>query len=175
MGIDVHSPHTGRIVRIREQDVGRSVRDQEGKIFFVLVRASGEGHYGSVTRTGGPKEEAKYDEMVAKQEAAKASGQAQSISQIHDATGQKRSTLKGRLILLFIIVAVLAAVYLFTKGPLGNGRWPWEAAPATPQQPQQPQPQPQSMRIDQSRDASASGIFEARAPSLHPLACASRL
>ena len=138
MWIDIHSPHSGRIVRVRDKDVGRSVRDEEGKSFCVRQRASGEGHYASLTRQGGPKEEARYDEMLAKEETAKASGQAQSAAQIHDATGHQRSTLKGRLMLLIIVIVVLAGVYLFTKGPLGNGRWPWESAPVQGPNPQQP-------------------------------------
>ncbi|MEX2212905.1 MAG: hypothetical protein WD768_02180 [Phycisphaeraceae bacterium] len=138
MWLDIHSPHSGRIVRVRDKDVGRSVRDEDGRIFFVLARPTGEGHYASLTRTGGPREEQNYDTMLAKQATAKASGEERSTAQIHDATGRARSTLKGRLILLVIIVAVLAVAYLFTKGSLGNGRWPWESPPPTPVVPQQP-------------------------------------
>jgi hypothetical protein len=129
MWIEVNSPHSGRPVRIRDKDIGRSVRDEDGRIFFALPRSDGNGHYGSLTRTGGPKEEQKYLEMLAKEEQAKASGQATTQSQIHDATGGKRSSWRGKAVILALLVLVLVLIYLVTVGPFGNQKMPWQAPP----------------------------------------------
>ena len=127
MWIEINSPHSGRPVRVREQDIGRSVRDEGGKIFFVLRRSTGDGYYGSVTRTGGAKEEQKYLDMIAKEAAAKASGEAASQRQVHDATGSKRSSWKGKMVIVVMLLLVLALVYLFTIGPMG--KWSWQKPP----------------------------------------------
>src|SRR5690606_29595340 len=66
MPIVVHSPFSGRPVKIRDEDVGRAVRDEENRIFYVLERSDGSGHYGAPTRSGNPRDEQRYDELVAK-------------------------------------------------------------------------------------------------------------
>lgn len=135
MWIEINSPHSGRPVRVRDKDIGRSVRDEEGRIFFVLPRSTGEGHYASVTRTGGPKEEQKYLDMLAKEEHAKATGESITQRQIHDATGGKRSSWKGKAVILFMLAIVLLLVYVFTLGPLSGDKFPWRKPPQIPSQP----------------------------------------
>ena len=71
----VRSPHDGREVKVRDKDVGRSVRDGENRIFYVLERDDGS-HYGSLTRQGGADQEAAYDAMIAKEKKAQAVGAA---------------------------------------------------------------------------------------------------
>ncbi len=124
MWIEVASPHSGRMVRVRLKDVGRSVRDEEGRIFFVLDRSDGGGYYASLTRVGGAKAEKDYLDMLDKQDAAKASGEDRSQQQIFDATGKARSKLKGRVILVLILAALAAAAWAFTLGPLAKKSTP---------------------------------------------------
>ena len=131
--MEILSPHNGRAVRVRDKDVGRSVRDSDGKIFYVLRRTDrrvqGEGdsaaYFGSLTRIAGLEQEQKYDEMVAKQAVARDVGQKRSHQQVHDATGTKRSNNRGKLVIFALIIAMLAvvALWLFTVGPLGDMQW----------------------------------------------------
>jgi hypothetical protein len=44
---------------VRAQDAGRALRDEAGRVFYVLPARRG-GYYGSTTRTGGPAEEERY-------------------------------------------------------------------------------------------------------------------
>ena len=46
MPIVVNSPYSGESVKIRDQDVGRAVKDRDGKVFYVLPRSDGSGYYG---------------------------------------------------------------------------------------------------------------------------------
>jgi hypothetical protein len=140
MWIEVNSPHTGRPVRIRDKDVGRTVRDEGGNIFYALPRADGEGHYGSLTRAGGPDQERRYDEMLAKESQVRTAGQEASVHQVHDARGKPRSNVRGKLVILFLALIVAALVYLFTIGPLGSRSWPWQKPPTTPPTPTPPPP-----------------------------------
>ena len=131
--MEILSPHNGKTVRVRDKDVGRSVRDGDGKIFYVLRRtnrqAQGEGdssvYFGSLTRLGGLEQEKKYDEMAAKQEQARDVGHERSQQQIHDATGSKRSNKRGKFVIFALIIAMLGVVvlWLFTVGPLGDTKW----------------------------------------------------
>ncbi len=117
MGIIVSSPYSGRPVKVRDQDVGRAVRDEEGRIFYVLAKRDGNGYYGALTRAGGEKDELRAAEMEAKYAQMKESGRQQSQAQIHDATGKRRSNIRGKLVILFLVAMVLLLVWLFTLGP----------------------------------------------------------
>lgn len=129
MWIEINSPHSGRPVRVRDKDIGRSVRDEDGRIFFVLPRTTGEGYYASVTRTGGANDEQKYLEMLAKEIQAQATGREITQQQIFDATGRKRSSWRGKLVILVLLLLVLLLVYLFTVGPFGGEKFPWRKPP----------------------------------------------
>lgn len=156
MPIVIHSPFSGREVKIRDQDVGRAVRDEENRIFYVLERADGSGHYGAPTRSGNPRDEQRYDELVAKMATTKASGQANSAQQVHDARGKPRANLLGRAVLLIIVLLLVAGAYLYLSGTLnqwlgGNNAQsplPQLPAPAAPVIPNTPVPSPTSLRID---------------------------
>jgi hypothetical protein len=141
MPIIVHSPFSGRPVKIRDEDVGRAVRDEENRIFYVLERADGSGHYGAPTRSGNPRDEQRYDELVAKMKQAKASGQEQSQLQIHDARGKGRpGSLLRKFVILVLLLIIAAAAYLFFSGQLDQLLGRQQNSPA-PQQQSQPQPQ----------------------------------
>lgn len=53
--MNINSPYSGDPVKIRTTDIGRAVKDTEGRIFYVLPRSDGKGYYSSITRKGGPK------------------------------------------------------------------------------------------------------------------------
>ena len=105
-------------MKIREQDVNRAVKDEEGRIFYVLPRSDGNGYYGATNRAGNPKEEQRALEMEAKQ--ARSGGQAK--EQVHSAVGPGRKSsggMVGKLIKLVILLAILGALaWAITAGPL---------------------------------------------------------
>lgn len=143
MPIIVHSPFSGREVKIRDQDVGRAVRDEENRIFYVIERADSSGHYGAPTRSGNPRDEQRYDELIAKMATTKASGQANSVQQVHDASGKARPNLLGKAVVLIVVLVIVAGAYLYLSGTLnqwlgGNAaesplkQLPLPSAPALP-------------------------------------------
>lgn len=107
MPLIVNSPYSGRPVKVRDQDVGRAIRDEEGRIFYAVPRSDGQGHYGSPTRKGSDKDEQRYLDMETKGQVARESGAERSLEQVHDATGTKR---RGRPVLLLLILLVILAV-----------------------------------------------------------------
>lgn len=108
MPIFVNSPYSGRPVKVRDQDVGRAIRDDEGRIFYAVPRTDGEGYYGSPTRKGSEKDEQRYLDMESKGEVARETGARHSVEEVHDATGTKP---RGRpVLLLLILLIVLAAI-----------------------------------------------------------------
>jgi len=118
MGIVIHSPFSGRPVKVRDQDAGRAVKDEEGRLFYVLQRSDGSGYYGAPTRAGGQRDEQRYDTMLAKQTHTRQVGAERSAAQI--AAGQ-RSRGRGGLIKLIIVLAVLAAgAWAVLYGPLSG-------------------------------------------------------
>lgn len=141
MPIIVNSPYSGRPVKVRDQDLGRAVRDEEGRIFYAVPRSGGKGYYGAPTRHGSPKDEQRYLEMESKEAvAADARVQARSIA-VHDATGRPRGGLR-RVVLLVILLAVLATLGYVAWLVLGEG---WVGGDGTidlpispPQWPEQP-------------------------------------
>jgi hypothetical protein len=112
MPITVLSPYSGTAVSVREQDVGRAVRDGEGKVFYVLPRIGGQGYYASKTRSGGEAEERNYQEIEARGptgvlepgDRSRGTGaEAQPGVAAHDATGRRQPKVRLRVILLVIM------------------------------------------------------------------------
>jgi len=150
MAIIVHSPYSGQPVKVREQDIGRAVRDEENRIFYVLPKRDGSGYYGAMTRAGGEKDEQRAAEMLDKQAQLRTNVH----EQVHDATGRPRSSLRGKLVILFFVLLVLLLAWLFMFGPLhwdkiDRGETPppnpiqenWRpAAPASPATPPTDEP-----------------------------------
>lgn len=121
MAITVKSPHNGRPVRVRPQDVGRAVRDADGRVFFVLERAGGNGYYGSRTRVGGEAEEQRVDELPESAAAERDDAPADDDATTHDATGRTRS--RGRPLLIVVILLLLVALAGYLLSPWGPYEW----------------------------------------------------
>ncbi|MBI1372987.1 MAG: hypothetical protein GC159_09525 [Phycisphaera sp.] len=122
MGITIYSPFSGREVKIRDNDLGKAVKDEEGRLFYVLERPDGSGYYAAPTRAGGEKDIASYDRMLEKQNRAKTgSGSAQAAAYVSN-VGKKK---KGGLVKLIIILAIIGGlVWAYMNGMipgLGGG------------------------------------------------------
>ncbi|MDX1565212.1 MAG: hypothetical protein R3236_07395 [Phycisphaeraceae bacterium] len=134
--ITVYSPHSGTEVKIRPKDVGRAVKDKDGKMLYVLQRPDGKGFYCAMTRAGGQRDIDKYDHMIARLRKTKSASRKQSQQTLTNDPGrqQKRERQRrkgyagprsgggGGLITTLIFLALLAgaAYWLFTSGPLKN-------------------------------------------------------
>lgn len=162
MPIIVHSPHSGRPVKIRDQDIGRAVKDEEGRIFYAVLRSDGQGHYGARTRHGSPKEEQRYLEMLEKGAIARQSGIEQSREQLaealHDATGhrRRRPIVVLLLILLLLILAAAAGYYVVVNEDGGSLPLPGEADPSQPSV----LPPPPAESLQREEEAPADGISQ---------------
>ncbi len=112
MPLTVYSPHSGRPVKVRDQDLGRAVRDEENRVFYVVPRSDGEGYYAALTRQGSPKDEQRYDKL--EKRTAEVQDQVhQQAAAVHDATGRKRARPVARLLSLLILLGVLLAAGYF--------------------------------------------------------------
>ncbi|WP_428387577.1 hypothetical protein [Mucisphaera sp.] len=114
MSIKVRSPHSGVEVVIRREDVGRALRDESGRVFYVVEREDGAGCYGSKTRVGSAAEAeraAAWDRGEGLPEVVASGGDAG----VHDARGQRRRS-KGGLVVVVIAVGLLG----------GGGWWAWQ-------------------------------------------------
>ncbi|MEM7626594.1 MAG: hypothetical protein AAF333_13440 [Planctomycetota bacterium] len=135
MPIVINSPYSGLPVKIRDQDIGRAVRDEEGRVFYVVPRASGEGYYSAPTRKGSAKDEARYDKMETRvaQVQEMVDAQAQTV---HDATGKRRANPVGRLIVLVLLLGVLTVggytAYLMWGGGTAPEWWPLPVPESVP-------------------------------------------
>lgn len=128
MEIKVNSPHGGRPVIVREADVGRALRDESGKVFYVLRQSDDKGYYGSRTRAGGSQEERNYIEISTRSSEADL---CESPPPMHDLTGNRRPSSRGKLVILVLVVIALVIVLLWalTVGPWGGIGWQEAAAP----------------------------------------------
>lgn len=114
MAIIVPSPHSGCPVRVREQDMGRAVRDESGRIFYPLPRSSGGGHYGALTRAGSAEQEQRCTELAT--EFSRQPTLESPQPEAHDATGCGRHRPTAWLILLLLLLT-LGIVALFAWKP----------------------------------------------------------
>ena len=110
MPIVILSPYSGRSVKIRDKDIGRSVRDEESRIFYVVPRSDGKGYYSSITRNGSPKDESRYLELEKKDAVVDVQKREELAKPIHDAMGKTRKSTLGRRIVLLLILIGLAYV-----------------------------------------------------------------
>ena len=137
MPMVVYSPYSGKSVKVRDQDVGRAIRDEEGRIFYVVERSDGQGYYASPTRQGSEKDEQRYLDMISKSAAAEQTKRAETSAPAHDATGKGRGSpvgkLVGRLVVLLVILFIIYAALAYTGYlpdavpnvlPTGNGATP---------------------------------------------------
>ncbi len=109
MPLIVLSPYSGNPVKVRDQDIGRAIRDEEGRIFYVVQSAEeGGGYYASMTRNGSAKDEERYRELRAKT-ARQAEVARESVAAVHDATGKPRRGV-GRFVLILLLLVILAVL-----------------------------------------------------------------
>ena len=109
----VHSPFDGEPVKVRDQDIGRAIRDKQNRIFYALPKSTGDGYYSSPTRQGGLKDEQRYQRMLEKSVKTHQNVLEEVVA--HDATGRKRRRSRGRLVLLVVVVVAAAAGYYVWK------------------------------------------------------------
>lgn len=147
MAITVKSPYSGRPVKVRDQDIGRAIRDEAGRVFYVVPLSEGGGYYAARTRKGSAKEQQAYLQLqeapqqeVPVTEAGTTKDQARAgLVAPHDATGKGRGVRPIVWVILLILIAVVAYLgYVrYTRG-----RWLWQPATTTPRT--QPSDQPVS-------------------------------
>jgi hypothetical protein len=121
--IEVLGPFSGRPVKIRPQDIGRAVRDEQGRLFYVLSRPDGSGYYSAPSRAGGQRDIDRYDKYLARMAGAKQVAQERSATQIKV---ERRKAGIGRWVRVSVVLAVLGAVayWAMTRGPLAGGGGP---------------------------------------------------
>lgn len=123
MAITVNSPYSGKPVKVRDQDVKRAVRDEEGRVFYVLPKSDGSGFWGSMTRVGGEKQERNVSQAPAK------AGQVSERETLthpvpYDVTGRRRRSWRGVLVILILVVITAMLVYLFSpSGPFSGNNF----------------------------------------------------
>ena len=110
----VHSPFDGEPVKVRDEDIGRALRDKQKRIFYALPKSSGDGYYSSPTRQGGLKDEQRYERLM--QSTVKAADNVrEEAAAVHDATGRRRSGKRRGLVVLILLLILLAAAYYAYK------------------------------------------------------------
>ncbi|MEM7680973.1 MAG: FKBP-type peptidyl-prolyl cis-trans isomerase [Planctomycetota bacterium] len=184
----VFSPHSGLPVKVRDQDLGRALRDEAGRIFYVVERPDQPGVvYGAKTRKGSPAELERYDALAESPDPAgiatepdtaadRASSPtattprvAHASAPVHDATGGRRARSTGRrkaLLILAMLLGAAAAYALF--GPLPDDAWrdklPWntpqESTPAepVPAPPDHPAPRTPASLVDPILPIQSPGV-----------------
>jgi hypothetical protein len=131
MPITVLSPFSGNPVKIRDQDLGRAVRDEAGRIFYVLEKPDGSGYYAAPTRAGGPKDFHRYAALESKTSVARDNTREQ-VEAVHDATGKRRGA-SGKLLVVIFLLILAALAWAVTKGPLKD-YFNWQPNPAPQRQ-----------------------------------------
>ena len=116
MSLVVYSPYSGAAVKIRNEDIGRSVKDPDGRIFYVVANGDAGDCYAAKTRKGTPEDLAL---ALSNEENAKLNPESVHSKSIHDATGSKRKLNSGKLfviVLLLIGASVMAYGYIYGPG-----------------------------------------------------------
>ena len=116
MTVEVLSPFSGRPVKVRPQDVGRAVRDEAGRLFYVLPRPDGSGYYSAPSRAGGQRDIDRYDRYLHRMAGAKQVAEGRSRDQIESAARQARKRRWARFVLVLIVLAAAAAYWLYRGG-----------------------------------------------------------
>lgn len=112
------SPYSGHPVKIREQDLGRALRDEQGRVFYV-VEDPEHGRYAARTRKGSPKDLERYRALEIQTDQLHDNVQPtrDNLSQAHDAAGKTRRNPVGWLMLVLIAAALATAGYLYLNYP----------------------------------------------------------
>lgn len=108
MPIVILSPYSGRPVKIRDKDIGRSVRDEENRVFYAVPRSDGKGYYASLTRNGSPKDESRYMDLEQKTATSDVQKREELAAPVHNAMGRVRKGTWGRRVVYVVILAAIA-------------------------------------------------------------------
>jgi hypothetical protein len=93
--------------------VGRAVRDETGRIFYVLPKQDGSGHYGALTRTGSLEDEQRTAAAAAfTQTTHQEQPESAYESALHDATGRRRGSWRGTLMIALLLVIIMLLALL---------------------------------------------------------------
>jgi peptidylprolyl isomerase len=122
--VTILSPYSGRPVVVREQDLGRAIRDDQGKVFYVVEDAE-HGRYASMTRKGSPKDLERYRALqdgkapapAGDNAAAALTNTAAGQAAAYDATGVKRRNPVGIVMMLIALAVVAAGAYVVVTHP----------------------------------------------------------
>lgn len=175
--VTILSPYSGRPVKIREHDLGRALRDEEGRVFYV-VEDPDHGRYAARTRKGSQKDLERYREIEAN--VAKLHDEVgpdtQGILQAHDATGNKRQNMMGIALIVLIAIVMAAIGYAYIQYPEWfdqqdeAGDFPTEADPAPldadPQSALPAQGNPPAASADEKAAQPADPAVELSAPGI---------
>ncbi len=132
MPITILSPYSGKPVKVRDQDVGRAIRDEERRIFYIVEGADGKGPYASMTRNGSDRDLERYRKLEAGTAQVAEHARATAQQPVHDATGRKRRNPVGLLLVVLVLLALAGAAYVYFARP---DLVPWlKQDPATPGQ-----------------------------------------
>jgi hypothetical protein len=125
MAITIYSPYNSQPVEVREQDVGRAVKDGEGRTFYVLAKSDGTGYYGAMTRMGGQKDEdrAADIEYRSKHLQNAVDDELDSV-----AAPARRGSNRGTIVVL-VFLGIVGGIIWAAKTHLGKDTWPWQKGP----------------------------------------------
>ena len=113
MSIEVRSPHNGELMKIMPKDVGRAVKDSDGRVFYVLEDGEG-GYYPSITRTatGSAKDQARHERTEARM------ADHQDAARSRDAAMPRRKRSKPYLLYLIRVGVLVVGGWAVIYGPL---------------------------------------------------------
>ncbi|MEQ9454394.1 MAG: hypothetical protein RLN76_07360 [Phycisphaeraceae bacterium] len=119
MSIKVRSPYSGVEVAVRSEDVGRALRDESGRVFYVIARGAGGGYYGSKVRAGSESDEAQARRWAEGESLPVSSGGAA----VHDARGSggRRSSAGWVVAVLVIVLLASGGWWVWRSGVLSGG------------------------------------------------------
>jgi len=121
---------------VREQDLGRAIRDEEGRVFYV-VEDDEHGRYAARTRKGSDKDLERYRALQSKIATLEGEPKARTNAPAFDATGKKRRNPAGIFLLLVVLLAA-AGAYVYLQHPEWLGLDSSAAGPADPANPDAP-------------------------------------
>ena len=130
MAIIVKSPFSGKDVKVRDNDAGRAVKDEEGRIFYVLPKSDGSGYYGSITRSGSgaARDESRNEEMEDKVAVARGN-----VHENVEASRGGGGGMAGKVIVLVFILAVLGfGAWVFVGGGMETIKKMWSSGGTPP-------------------------------------------
>ena len=126
MSITIYSPYNSRPVEVREQDVGRAVKDSDGRTFYVIAKSDGTGYYGAMTRMGGQKDEDRAMEIEFK--VSRGQGRVDEEFEAAEEAPRRRGSNRGTIVVIVFLAIVGGMVWAmkakvkdsWQKGPEAN-------------------------------------------------------